>query len=43
MELMEGVMVVDGLARASKEFIAGWRSCRGWVITVLTPSCVVVT
>ena len=41
MALMEGVMVVDGLARADKALIAGWRSLRGWGMIVSTPSCVV--
>ena len=38
---MEGVMVVDGLSRADKALIAGWRSLRGWGMIVSTPSCVV--
>ena len=43
MALMEGVMVMDGLDLASKALISGWRSCGGWLMTVSTPPCVVVT
>ena len=43
MALMEVVMVVDGLSRAAKPFIAGSRYFVGWGITVSTPSCIVVT
>ena len=39
--LMEGFIVVDGLERAAKAFISGWRSCGGWRITVSTHSYVV--
>ena len=41
--LMEGLVVVDGLLRASNTFIEGRRSCVGWVITVSTPYSVLVT
>ena len=40
--LMEEVMVLDGLARADKALISVWRSCGSWVMTVSTPSCVLV-
>ena len=43
MALMEGVKVLDVLERSDKALIAEWRSCGEWGITVLTPSCVVVT
>ena len=42
-EMMEAVMVVDGLTRAAKTSLAEWRYCGGCVITVSTPSYVVVT
>ena len=41
--LMEVVMGVDGLERAAKGLIEGWRFCGGWGMTVLSLSCVVVT
>ena len=40
---MEGVIVMCVVSIEAKEFIAGWRSCGGFGITVLTPSWVVVT
>ena len=40
---MEGVMLLDVLAREAKALIAGWRSCGGWGMTVSNLSCVVVT
>ena len=32
--LMEGDMVVDGLARGAKALITWWRYCGGWGMTI---------
>ena len=43
MALIEGFMVVYGLAIADNVLISGYRSCGVWGITVSTPSYVVET
>ena len=43
MELMEGVIVVDGLTKAANPLISGWRLYGGEGLVFLIPLCVVVT
>ena len=42
MALVEVFIVVYGLARADKSLIEGCKYCRGFSMTVSTPTCVVV-